>query len=327
MYPTSTKSVKFSVKQLPKATKQIVMENSNLVSIVVNCHNSEQFIKECITSIMEQSYENFEIIIWDNNSDDLTGSIVRGLSSRDARIKYFRGENFLPLGAARNRALAMCNGDWIAFLDSDDLWACDFLADQMAALAGKENSTFGFGFVTEFFQNSDDIKNFHIQKQQVQTETSIFDKLLKGNFIYFSSLVISREELKYLKNFKEEYKQAEDYELLLRLAYRFNAIQTGHVYYRIHENNMSKRQTAELYVELLSTLRNYLNYKRAKISFAFNIAKFAIFCHKSKKYALLNETISSRKYNLVYLSVGLGILFTYRIVRFMKIIGKKLLLV
>jgi glycosyltransferase involved in cell wall biosynthesis len=324
MYPTSTKSVKFSVKRLPKAAKQIAMENSPLVSIVVNCHNSEQFIEECIASIMAQSYEIFEIIIWDNNSDDLTGSIVRRLSSLDARIKYFRGENFLPLGAARNRALAMCHGDWIAFLDSDDLWAHDFLADQMHALAGKENSTFGFGFVTEFFQNSDDIKNCPIEKQQVQAETSIFDKLLKGNFIYFSSLVISREELKYLKNFKEEYKQAEDYELLLRLAYKFNAIQIGNVYYRIHENNMSKRQTVELYVELLDTLGNYLNYKRAKISFAFNIAKFAIFCYKSKKYALLSGTIRRKKYSSIYLSVGLGILLTYRTVRFVKIIGKKL---
>ena len=90
---------------------------------------------------------------------------------------------------------------------------------------------------------------------------------------------------------------------------------------------MSKRQTTELYVEILDTLRNYLDYRRAKISFAFNFAKFAIFCHKSKKYVLLHETIRSRKYNFVYLSFGLAILLTYQGVRFLKLLVKNFSLV
>ena len=63
--------------------------NSTLISIVVNCHNSEDFIEECIESIINQSYQNFEVIVWDNKSQDQTESIVRRFSELDSRIKYF----------------------------------------------------------------------------------------------------------------------------------------------------------------------------------------------------------------------------------------------
>ena len=70
--------------------------NSALVSVVVNCHNSENFIEECLDSIINQSYQNFEVIVWDNKSQDQTESIVRRLSNLDPRIKYFKGEIFVP---------------------------------------------------------------------------------------------------------------------------------------------------------------------------------------------------------------------------------------
>jgi glycosyltransferase involved in cell wall biosynthesis len=247
--------------------------NSALVSVVVNCHNSENFIEECLDSIINQSYQNFEVIVWDNKSQDQTESIVRRFSNLDSRIKYFKGEIFVPLGSARNLALSRCSGSWIAFLDSDDLWETHFVSDQITALSGKENSAFGYGFVTEFLQDSSSIKKVEHQRKKVFSEKLVFNKLLKGNFIYFSSFVISRQALNFVENFKVEYKQAEDYELLLRLASKFNAVQTGHVYYRLHANNLSKVQTSELYIESLDILKNYLVFKEAKISFSYHFYK------------------------------------------------------
>ena len=300
------------------------MDNSNLVSVVVNCHNSEQFIEECIESIVLQSYKNFEIIVWDNNSNDLTASIVHELSRLDTRIKYFRGENFVPLGAARNLAIQKSSGSWIAFLDSDDLWDHNFLSDQMGALAGKEKTEFVYGYVTEFFQDSKTISSNRKENKQIEPEISVFDKLLKGNFIYFSSLVFSREALYFLNKFKEEFVQAEDYELLLRLASKFHAIQIGHAYYRIHKSNLSKRQTSELYIESLDILKSYLNHRRARLSFAFNFAKFAIFCVKSKNYVFFIRTVQSQNYSLIYLFFGLAIVAGYRTAKYSRIIRKKL---
>jgi len=299
-------------------------ENSNLVSVIVNCHNSERFIEECVTSITNQSYQNYEVIIWDNNSDDSTESIVHKLSTLDTRIRYFRGENFVPLGAARNLAIQKCGGSWIAFLDSDDLWDHDYLSDQMGALAGKEKTTFGFGFVTEFIQDLKSIPNYGKEVEQIQIEISVFEKLLRGNFIYFSSLIFSREAFNFLTGFKEEFVQAEDYELLLRLADKFDAIQTGYVYYRLHENNLSKSQTAEMYIENLDVLKDYLTYRQAKISFAYNFAQFFIFCFKARKYGRFFRLIRSKKYSFIYLFFGLGIFMIYRGVRYLRLIRKKL---
>jgi glycosyltransferase involved in cell wall biosynthesis len=302
----------------------MVGKNPNLVSVVVNCHNSERFIEECIASITKQSYQNFEIIIWDNKSDDATASIVHELSTNDARIKYFRGESFVPLGAARNLAMQKCSGSWIAFLDSDDIWDHNYLSDQMEVLAGKEKTSFGFGFVTEFVESSTTIENYGNERKLTSIEVSIFERLLKGNFIYFSSLVFSREALGFLDGFEEDFVQAEDYELLLRLSHDFNGIQAGRVYYRLHQNNLSKSQTAEMYLENLEILTKYLKNRNAKVSFAYNLAKFAIFSLKTKRKHLFFKLLKSRKTCFIYLLLGFVMLFIYRIVRFIKVIGKKI---
>jgi len=286
--------------------------NSTLVSVVVNCHNSEDFIEECIESIINQSYQNLEVIVWDNNSQDQTESIVRRFSNLDSRIKYFKGEIFVSLGSARNLALNKCSGSWIAFLDSDDLWDSNFISDQITALSGKENSAFGYGFVTEFLQDSSSIKKSKPQRQRVCSDKFIFHKLLKGNFIYFSSLVISRQALNFVENFKVEYKQAEDYELLLRLASKYKAVQTGYVYYRLHAKNLSKIQTLDLHIESLDILVNYLKFREVKRSFSYHLANLGLRYFRIKKYVDFIEFIRIKNYKLRYFFVGLGILLILR---------------
>ena len=282
------------------------------VSVVINCHNSEKFIEECLASVMNQSYKDFEVIVWDNKSDDLTEDIVRKSARLDSRIKYFRGENFVPLGSARNLALEKCDGNWIAFLDSDDLWDHDFLTDQMSALAGKESSTFGYGFVTEFLQNSAAIQNFGKEERKMTPGISSYKKLLSGNFLYFSSLIFSREALDFLKNFKEEFVQAEDYELLLRLSEKFQAIQTGHVYYRLHENNLSKSQTAELYTETLLILENHKDNFSARLFSALNLINLGLLSIKKRDLNLFRKIKSRVKINLFYLFLGIGLLIAQK---------------
>jgi glycosyltransferase involved in cell wall biosynthesis len=96
------------------------MQNNPLVSIIMNCYNSDEFLKEAIESVLNQTYSNFEIIFWDNQSTDNSAKIVK--SYDDNRIKYFYASNFTPLGEARNLAIDKCIGEWIAFLDCDDIW-------------------------------------------------------------------------------------------------------------------------------------------------------------------------------------------------------------
>src|SRR5437016_12782778 len=99
------------------------------VSVIVNCHNGAQYLREAVDSVYRQQFQDWEIVFWDNASTDGSETVVRVY---DHRLRRFRGSEFLPLGAARNAALAVARGDFIAFLDADDVWLPDKLTRQLA---------------------------------------------------------------------------------------------------------------------------------------------------------------------------------------------------
>ena len=91
-----------------------------LVSVIINCYNSESYLKETLDSVLKQTYKNLEIIVWDNKSTDNTASIVKNF--KDTRIKYFLSQKHTFLGEARNMAIQQSSGKLISFIDSDDIW-------------------------------------------------------------------------------------------------------------------------------------------------------------------------------------------------------------
>jgi len=95
-----------------------------LVSVVMNCYNSDSFLKEAIESVYNQTYSNWEIIFWDNASTDNSANIAK---SYDERIKYYLAPKTTPLGEARNLALSYTTGEYVAFLDCDDIWISDMI--------------------------------------------------------------------------------------------------------------------------------------------------------------------------------------------------------
>ena len=97
------------------------MQNkSPLVSVIMNCHNGEEFLNETLKSLKKQSYKNWELIFFDNNSKDRSISFVYSL--KDSRFKIFRQKKLINLYDARNLAVQKAKGKYITFLDVDDLW-------------------------------------------------------------------------------------------------------------------------------------------------------------------------------------------------------------
>ena len=88
-----------------------------LVSVVINCLNGARYLREAIDSVFSQTYDNWEIVFWDNHSCDESGVIAKSYGDR---VRYHRSESTTGLGLARNRALNACRGKYIAFLDVDD---------------------------------------------------------------------------------------------------------------------------------------------------------------------------------------------------------------
>ena len=88
-------------------------ESKSLVSIIMNCYNGQRFLKEAIDSVYQQDYEDWEIIFWDNASEDDSAKIAK---SYDKKLKYFLAPSNTSLGEARNIALQKAHGKYIAFL-------------------------------------------------------------------------------------------------------------------------------------------------------------------------------------------------------------------
>src|SRR5665213_625132 len=99
------------------------------VSVVMPAHNAAAFIARTISSALAQSVSHFELLIVDDGSTDETAAIARQFASRDPRIRIFTTVN-LGASGARNIGMEQARGELIAFLDSDDLWSRDYLAQQ-----------------------------------------------------------------------------------------------------------------------------------------------------------------------------------------------------
>ena len=108
-----------------------MLKKRPLISVIINCYNSEKFLKQCIKSVLSQTYKNWEIIFFDNNSSDQSVKILN--SFIDKRIKFFNNKkrNHLKLYKARNLAINKANGEYITFLDTDDMWKKNKLEKQI----------------------------------------------------------------------------------------------------------------------------------------------------------------------------------------------------
>lgn len=127
---------------------------NELVSIITPTYNCGKFIGETIDSVKSQTYQNWEMIIVDDCSTDNTEEIVKIYQKKDDRISYYKFDENLGAAIARNKAMEMAKGDYIAFLDSDDLWSPEKLEKQIKFM--KEN---GYFFTCTNYEQMDEKNN------------------------------------------------------------------------------------------------------------------------------------------------------------------------
>jgi len=159
-----------------------------LVSVIIPSHNSSRTIGEAIESAINQSYENIEIIIVDNGSKDGTASIIYSYSRNYPYIKILIIHNPIGPAAARNRAIEIAQGQYMAFLDSDDIWHRSKLKTQIIKME-EHKAAFSCTAVDCF--NND---HYFLQKREVQ-EWIHYNDLLRCTEIATSSVIIDRSIL------------------------------------------------------------------------------------------------------------------------------------
>jgi glycosyltransferase involved in cell wall biosynthesis len=119
--------------------------DKSLVSVIIPVYNTEKYLGEAIESVLSQSYRHFEIIIIDDGSTDASASIAKGYD----RV-YYHYQSHTGLAAALNRGVEETRGNYLAFLDADDLWVENKLSSQMAILDKSPNVDMVFGKLQEF---------------------------------------------------------------------------------------------------------------------------------------------------------------------------------
>jgi len=284
-----------------------------LISIIVNCRNSEKYISECIESVQNQTYGRFELIIYDNFSNDKTKFIVKNLAKNDVRIKYFRSECILSLGSARNTAMTLCTGEMVAFLDSDDLWDKHKLEQQVKNICSNENIGFCFATTVNFNNSMSLSKQREISRKIAQHNfrdpqaNFHFKRLLVSNYIGISGLLFRKKLISKVGNFSCELEHAEDYDFILRLALRTKGIRSGVVFYRFHESNLSKSQFHISYLETLLILNKYSNFFNAQIIKRMVIFRYLLGSIKKREYDIFCESFNFTVKFLINLFIGFHI--------------------
>lgn len=214
-----------------------------LVSVIMNCYNGERYLREAIDSVRQQSYGNWELVFWDNASEDGTAEIVH--SYADGRIRYHLSSQTTPLGSARNSAIAQANGEFIAFLDSDDRWLPAKLELQVRWF--RENPDAGFCY-SNYFKLVNEGRVRQKALAGAQPEGDVFSRFLRQYPVNLQTVMLRASSLNLF--FDPELEVSEEYDLFMRLLSHVRAgyIDEPLVEYRIH-GEMSSVRKIEKYAQ------------------------------------------------------------------------------
>lgn len=205
------------------------MECPPLVSVILPTYNRAKLIQRAIDSVLTQTYPHWELIVWDDGSMDDTRNIIN--SYGDERIKYWYDTNH-GVAYARNCAIKVSNGKYLAFLDSDDEWSEDKLITQVEVMnihlevdilfgnfVNKNGSTRQDQPAFEQYSNLMKLLNVeHVAEQLFVIKSGLMESLMVENIIATDTVIIRREVISRVGYFIEELRNSEDLELWWRMG-------------------------------------------------------------------------------------------------------------
>lgn len=233
-----------------------------LISIIMPAYNRANYIGETIESIQKQTHTNWELLIMDDGSDDNTEQVIQNIN--DHRIQFFK-EGRTGIDELRNRGLAKAKGDFIAFMDSDDLWAATKLEKQFKAINGYSEAGFCLTNGYDFREKDQPLGYFYKQK-----EGSRFGDLF---LLFFTSqlaalppaLLFRKQCLGTTGLFKKM--NLTDADFIIRLSMHFKGIiiYDPVFYRRIHDSNYSSRTKIQNHFDGIDLIRSYKGYLPKKV--------------------------------------------------------------
>ncbi|AHM59910.1 family 2 glycosyl transferase [Flammeovirgaceae bacterium 311] len=222
-----------------------VSEYKPLVSVLLPAYNTERFIKEAIESVLNQTYENFELIILDDKSTDNTKHVIEGY--KDDRIKIFNNEINIGFLRSRNRLMRLAKGDYIAFQDADDVYSRFKLEKQLAAFAAdRELGACGVQY-QRISSTGEYLSNVSSYPTNYQ---SIRDKLPEDFSFWPTSIMVKKEVVEDVGLLEEYFDRigSDDYYWCAKIALRHKLINLPeiHFYYRNNPDSFTSYRNTNL---------------------------------------------------------------------------------
>lgn len=252
-----SKNIELSRKTLPVIFLNSIKRKKTLqnakISVIIPSYNSDKHLISCIDSVLHQTFEPYEIIIADDGSTTNIRDLLSGYT--DKRIKYFYQEN-KGISGARNLGIINASGDFLAFIDSDDMWTGEKLKTQIERLVLDYETDAVFGLVRQFY--SKEVDTAYRNKYKFKDEPS--QGLSTG------TLLISRENYMKVGLFNENIKLGELFDWIHRfntVGFKYTVIPEIMLYRRLHYNNNSiinkddRKDFATVFAQIIKDKKKY----------------------------------------------------------------------
>lgn len=208
------------------------------ISVIMSVYNGEKFLKESVLSILNQTYADFEFIIINDGSTDLSLEILRGFEEKDKRIRLISREN-KGLTPSLNEGMKLAQGEYIARMDSDDISMPERFEKQITFLEKNKDIALCGTWAINIDENGNEIGEY---------KTPITNKEIKKNILFHNpfihpSVMIRKSVFEKVGLYNEEFKHIEDYELWTRVIPRFKTanIQDFLLKYRLTSSGVTKK--------------------------------------------------------------------------------------
>ena len=268
---------------------------TKLVSIIINCHNGQEFLSRCIESVLSQDYQNWEIIFWDNCSSDNSKEIFHKYMLDDNRLNYFYSKDKTNLSDARNLALSKTKGQYVCFLDVDDYWKKNKILKQIESF-NQEN----ISLVFTNFEIIDNSKKVKVSFKEKLNNTNITNLLLKKYLVGLSTIMFDKKNINY-STFNNDYHIIGDFDFVMKNSLSINITGINDILVKIerHDNNETKKKFKLYTLELLhwskkneKKFNDYKNFKIFKKSIYYELAKVCLAEKRISRFLLFFKKIS-----------------------------------
>jgi glycosyltransferase involved in cell wall biosynthesis len=235
------------------------------VSVIIPVYNGEKYIAQAVNSVLNQTYRDFELIVVDDGSTDRTAEI---LESYGDKITYIYQDN-RERSAARNKGICSCSGEYLAFLDADDMWLPHKLKQQVQLLDLSPETGLVHGIA--FFINESGRRIHQNGKQTIgsfESGNEVYKSLLFENIIASPTVMVRRACFDKVGLFDESMTYTEDWDMWLRIAihYRVDITRRPLAYYRINGGslleNWKKYDVPSGRIRVLKKARNMLKHQK-----------------------------------------------------------------